>query len=133
MIESTTEIRVRYAETDKMGVVYHGNYFTWFEVGRVRLLDEVGLPYRELEASGYRLPVLEATARFHRPASFDDRLTIKTCIREKPLVRMNIDYEVWKDDTLVCTETTRHAFVDKNGAPARPPIEFTQRIRAYFK
>ncbi len=132
MIESTTEIRVRYAETDKMSIVYHGNYFAWFEVGRVCLLDEVGLPYREIEASGYRLPVLEATARFHRPASFDDRLTIKTYIREKPLVRMNIDYEVWNGKTLICTGATRHAFVNKNGAPARPPADFTKRIEVFF-
>lgn len=132
MIETSTEVQVRYAETDKMGVVYHGNYFTWFEIGRVRMLDEAGLPYREIEASGYLLPVLEATAQYLRPASFDDRLTIKTFIREMPTVRIKIDYEVWKDDTLLCTGSTRHAFVDENGSPSRPPAHFTERMKAYL-
>ena len=132
MIETKTKIIVRYAETDKMGVVYHGNYFTWFEIGRVRMLDEIGFPYREIEASGFRLPVLEASAKYLRPASFDDRLVIHTIIREKPKVRMNIEYEVWRGETLLCTGLTRHAFVDTQGAPTRPPPLFIKRMGVYF-
>ena len=75
MLSATTEIRVRYAETDKMGVVYHANYFVWFEAARIQLLDDLGLPYNDLEERGYLLPVLECGAKFLQPAHFDDRLT----------------------------------------------------------
>ena len=69
MIVARTEIRVRYAETDKMGIVYHGNYLIWFEVGRIVLLDEIGLPYRDVEKAGFRLPVLEVGIRLPRRQS----------------------------------------------------------------
>src|SRR5687768_17754441 len=83
MIESRTQVVVRYAETDMMGVVYHGNYLPWFEVGRTTLLKELGLPYRQLEADGYRLPVLEVSAKYLRPAVYDDTITIVTVLRDK--------------------------------------------------
>ena len=76
MIESRTQVTVRYAETDMMGVVYHGNYLPWFEVGRTTLLKELGLAYRRLEEEGFRLPVLEVSARYLRPAVYDDTITI---------------------------------------------------------
>ncbi|HRG57116.1 MAG TPA: thioesterase family protein, partial [Lacunisphaera sp.] len=72
MLESRVQITVRYAETDMMGIVYHGNYLPWFEVGRTTLLKECGLPYRELEAQGYRLPVIELGTKFFKPALYDD-------------------------------------------------------------
>ena len=80
MLYATTEIRVRYAETDKMGVVYHANYFVWFESVRIQLLDDLGLPYNDLEERGYFLPVLECRAKFLQPAHFDDRLTVTVAI-----------------------------------------------------
>src|SRR5688572_24354760 len=87
MIESRTEIIVRYAETDMMGIVYHGNYLPWFEVGRTTLLKECGLPYKELEAQGYHLPVIELAVKYTRPALYDDTLTVITRLREKPTLR----------------------------------------------
>ena len=76
MIQATVETRVRFAETDAMGVTYHGNYLPWFEMARVALLDQLGTPYRELEKSGFLLPVLEAGLKYHRPSHFDDRVRI---------------------------------------------------------
>ena len=75
---SEKEIRVRYAETDKMGITYHSNYFVWFEVARIHLLDELGVVYKNLEAEGYFLPVVECNARFLAPVRFDDVVKIVT-------------------------------------------------------
>ncbi|MEY4003920.1 MAG: Acyl-CoA thioester hydrolase YbgC, partial [Verrucomicrobiota bacterium] len=94
MIESRTQVTVRYAETDMMGVVYHGNYLPWFEVGRTTLLKELGLPYRQLEEEGFRLPVLEVSARYLRPAVYDDTVTIVTRLHDRPLLRIRLEYEV---------------------------------------
>ncbi|HZQ38151.1 MAG TPA: thioesterase family protein [Dehalococcoidia bacterium] len=112
---------MRYAETDMMGVVYHGNYLPWFEIGRTTLLRELGLPYRELEAQGFRLPVLEVTAKFIRPALYDDTITIVTTLRDKPLLRIHLEYEVQRGAELLATGRTVHAFIDREGRPVRPP------------
>jgi acyl-CoA thioester hydrolase len=121
MIESRSQITVRYAETDMMGVVYHGSYLPWFEVGRTALLKEMGLSYRQLEAEGYRLPVLEVAAKFIRPAVYDDTITVVTRLREKPLLRIHLEYEVRRGEELLATGRTTHAFVDREGRPVRPP------------
>ncbi len=76
MIQSRVQVTVRYAETDMMGIVYHANYLPWFEVGRTTLLKEIGVPYRKLEEEGFRLPVLEVSAKYIRPAVYDDTLEI---------------------------------------------------------
>src|ERR1043165_2690424 len=98
MIQSRAQVVVRYAETDMMGVVYHGNFLPWFEIGRTTLLKEMGLPYRQLEAEGYRLPVLEVGAKYIRPALYDDTITVITTLREKPLLRIRLEYEVKRDE-----------------------------------
>ena len=121
MIRSRTEITVRYAETDMMGVVYHGSYLPWFEVGRTTLLKELGLPYRELEASGFFLPVLEVGAKYLRPARYDDVLTIVTTLAERPLLRIRLEYEVRRGEALLATGHSVHAFIDREGRPVRPP------------
>ena len=121
MIESRSQITVRYAETDMMGVVYHGSYLPWFEVGRTALLKEMGLSYRQLEGEGYRLPVLEVAAKFIRPAVYDDTITVVTRLREKPLLRIHLEYEVRRGEELLATGRTTHAFVDREGRPVRPP------------
>jgi len=131
MIQARTQVTVRYAETDMMGVVYHANYLPWFEVARTHLLKENGLPYRQLEADGYRLPVLEVTARYLRPAVYDDVITLVVSLREKPLLRIRLEYEVRRGDELLATGHTVHAFVDLQGRPVRPPPAFarwTQRV-----
>lgn len=84
MYESTTQIRVRYAETDQMNVVYYGNYAQYFEVGRVESIRQLGYTYKDMETSGVIMPVVEMHVRYLRPATYDDLLTIKTTLRELP-------------------------------------------------
>lgn len=133
MITSRSQITVRYAETDMMGIVYHANYLPWFEIGRTTLLKEQGLPYRELEAQGYRLPVLEISAKYQRPAVYDDTLTIITTLKEKPLLRIKLSYEVRRGHELLATGESSHAFVDLQGKPVRPPPSFVARMDAVFR
>ncbi|MBC7651736.1 MAG: acyl-CoA thioesterase [Deinococcales bacterium] len=84
MYQSTTQIRVRYAETDQMRVVYHGNYAQYFEVGRVEAIRSLGFTYKDLEEMGVIMPIVELTSKFLRPAHYDDLLTIKTMLKELP-------------------------------------------------
>lgn len=133
MIQSRADVVVRYAETDMMGVVYHGNYLPWFEVGRTTLLKELGLAYRQLEADGYRLPVLEVSAKYFRPALYDDTLTIVTTLRERPLLRIRLEYEVRRGEELLATGMTVHAFIDREGKPVRPPPAAVAVFAAAFK
>jgi len=132
MITSRSQVTVRYAETDMMGIVYHANFLPWFEIGRTTLLKEQGLPYRELEAQGYRLPVLEISAKYLRPALYDDTLTIITTIKEKPLLRIRISYEVHRGHELLATGESSHAFVDREGKPVRPPPMFVTKMNSLF-
>ena len=101
MITSRASVSVRYAETDMMGVVYHGSYLPWLEIGRTTLLKEHGLPYRELEAEGFFLPVLEVGLRYLRPAKYDDTINITTFLREKPTLRIRMEYELHRGDELL--------------------------------
>ena len=133
MIHTISHIRVRYAETDRMDVVYHSNYLVWFETARILMLDEIGIPYLEIEARGLRLPVLTATAEYKRPARFDDRLEIHLFMREKPRARFRFEYKVRRGDTLLATGTTSHGFMDTNGKGLRPPEEFLAKINAAWQ
>src|SRR6202000_1550771 len=84
MFTSETQVRVRYAETDQMNIVYHGNYAQYFEVGRVEAIRQLGFSYKDLEATGIILPVIEWTAKFLRPARYDDLLTVRTTLKDWP-------------------------------------------------
>lgn len=132
MIQSRTQVTVRYAETDMMGVVYHGNYLPWFEIGRTTLLREQGLPYRQLEEEGFRLPVLEVAVKYLRPAVYDDTVTIVTTLRERPLLRIRLEYEVYRGEELLATGSTVHAFIDRSGRPVRPPAAFSETMAGLF-
>lgn len=132
MIVSRSQIHVRYAETDMMGVVYHGNYFAWFEVGRTQLLKEQGIVYRDLEAQGYLLPVIEISAKYLRPARYDDEITVITTLNERPLLRIRLDYEVKRGDELLVTGFTVHTFINRQGEPVRPPTVFADRMKELF-
>jgi acyl-CoA thioester hydrolase len=129
--ESSSRIRVRYAETDQMGVAWHGNYLAWFEVGRTDLLRGLGLSYRELEAQGLRLPVVELSARFTRPARYDDVLEIRTRLASLGGARLAFEYEVVRDGTqeTLATGNTTHASVDPEGRPRRLPGELRSRLQ----
>ena len=132
MIISRAEVRVRYAETDMMGIAYHGNYLPWFEIGRTSLLREQGLPYAELEKLGYRLPVLAVNARYLRPALYDDVLTVETTMRERPILRIRLDYRILRGEELLATGFTEHAFLNHQNQPVRPPPTFVARMKEIF-
>jgi acyl-CoA thioester hydrolase len=132
MIQSQVQVVVRYAETDMMGVVYHGNYLPWFEIGRTTLLKERGIAYRDLEAAGYRLPVLEVRVKYLKPACYDDTVTIITTLADRPLLRIELAYEVRRGPDLLATGHTVHAFIDREGRPVRPPPFFTRRMKELF-
>lgn len=120
---SASRVRVRYAETDQMGVAYHGGYFAWFEVGRTDLLRGRGFTYRELESQNLRLPVIEARARFLKPALYDDVLEIRTTITSVSGARVAFAYEVAREGSegVLATGATSHAAVDSRGRPRRLP------------
>jgi acyl-CoA thioester hydrolase len=132
VIQSRVLVTVRYAETDMMGIVYHANYLPWFEVGRTTLLKEIGVPYRKLEEEGFRLPVLEISAKYIRPAVYDDTLEVLTTLAERPLLRIRLDYEVRREGELLATGTSVHAFVDREGRPTRPPAWAVEKIAKAF-
>lgn len=124
---SSSRVRVRYAETDAMGVAYYANYFVWFEVARTDLLRTLGWSYREMEASGVSLPVIEATCQYRRPARYDDELEIRTEGRITSPVRMEFTYTVTLrgQDIQLATGRTAHAAVTRTGRPCRLPAEVT--------
>jgi acyl-CoA thioester hydrolase len=126
----TSTLRVRYAETDKMGVAYYANYFVWFEVGRADLLRSLGWTYREMEHEGVSLPVIEAHCEYRRSARYDDELQVRTGGRMLSPVRMEFTYEVWRttDAVLAASGRTVHAALDPAGRPCRLP----ERIREVF-
>jgi acyl-CoA thioester hydrolase len=132
MLTSRTEVQVRYSETDMMGIAYHGNYLPWFEVGRTTLLKEYGFPYLELEKKGFRLPVLGVNVKYKKPAIYDDILTIETTMAEKPTLRISLNYRVLRDEELLATASTQHAFINTDGQPIRPPAAFVQEMDKLF-
>lgn len=123
-------VRVRYAETDQMGVAWHGEYFAWFEVARTDLLRSRGLTYRQLEQEGLRLPVIEARARFLRPAVYDDVLEISARVTEVRGARVGFEYEVFREGnpTLLASGSTSHAALDRDGRPRRVPEELRRML-----
>ena len=125
MPSSSSRIRVRYAETDAMGVAYYANYFTWFEVGRTDLLRKLGRRYRDLERDGILLPVVEAHCDFRAPARYDDDLDVSTRGGLRSAVRVEFLYEVHRSDdrTLLATGHTLHAATGPHGRPRRLPAD----------
>ena len=127
---SLSVVRVRYAETDKMGVVYYANYFVWFEVGRTDLLRESGWNYRDMEADGFSLPVIEARCAYHASAKYDDDIEVRTTGAMLSPVRVEFTYQVVRasDAATLATGATVHATLDRTGRPCRLPA----RVRTLF-
>lgn len=125
-IHHTTTVRVRYADTDKMGIVYNGVYLQYFEIGRTELLRAKGMPYIDLERSGVLLPVLEARLQYHSPARYDDLLDIESTYTPEHGATIVIEYLIRCNSVVIATGFTRHSFVDaENFKPMRPPKSFT--------
>lgn len=116
-----TRVFVRYAETDQMGVVYHANYLTWFEIGRTEWIASFGYPYAEFERRGLLLPVVEAHLTYHAPARYGDEVTIITRLSSLSGVRLTFTYEILlkkqESSTLLVEGYTKHAWVDKEFRP----------------
>ena len=125
-----TQVRVRYGETDKMGVVYHANYFQYFEVGRTDLIRKYGKTYADLEAEGVLLPVVELEARFHLPARYDDILSIETRVTQVTVVRVRFEYAIRRpsDDGLITEGSTVLASVTPEGRPQRMPEDMRSAL-----
>jgi acyl-CoA thioester hydrolase len=120
---SVSRVRVRYADTDRMGVAYYANYFVWFEVGRTDLLRQSGWSYREMEAEGFSLPVIEAHCAYRAPARYDDEIEVRTTGAHMSPVRVEFTYEIVRmaDEATLATGRTIHATLDRRGKPSRLP------------
>lgn len=123
MKKSSTHTRIRYSETDQMGVVYHGNYAQFFEMGRTEWLRSLGLSYKDMEKSGIMLPVISINFNFIKSALYDDVLTIHTFLKKEPLVKIEFYYEIKnQNNELICTGNSVLAFMHiKTMKPARCP------------
>lgn len=127
---SSSTVRVRYAETDQMGIAYHGNYLAWMEIGRTDLLRERGMTYRQLEERSVRLPVLEAHVKYLKPALYDDVLEVLTTLEELGRARMRFAYEVRRvdDSAQLATGSTEHAAIGPDGRARRIPPELRELL-----
>lgn len=131
MIFHEFKVRVRYAETDQMGVVYHGNYAQYFEMGRVEWLRNLGLSYAYMEKNGIMLPVVSLTLNYKKPARYDDLLTVRTILKKQESVRIEFDYEIYNEkEELLTTGNSVLVFVDmKTGRPVLPPEYVLEKIK----
>jgi acyl-CoA thioester hydrolase len=135
MFTSETKIRVRYAETDQMNVVYHGNYAQYFEVGRVESIRQLGLSYKDVEASGVIMPVIEWTAKFIRPAHYDDLLTIRTTVKQWPVdYRIEFLQEVYNEAGKLLTTGKVLLYFLKSATMEKTlmPEDMEKKLRPFF-
>lgn len=122
-------IRVRYKDTDRMGVVYYGNYLTFFEVGRAELMRDLGFPYAEIEADGYMLVVTEAEAKYHANVGYDSEVTVKTKIARVKNASIRFNYEVVDEaDKLLVSGHTVHACLNSDLKPVRIPPDLKKVV-----
>jgi acyl-CoA thioester hydrolase len=133
--QSETTVRVRYGETDQMGYVYYGYYAMYYEVARVESLRQLGVTYKEIEANGVMMPVLENKSKFFAPARYDELLRIVTTIHQMPGARVSFNYEFFNEENkLIHQGETILAFVDKtSGKPCRPPQAMQEVLKPFFK
>ena len=130
MRTTTSLVRVRYAETDKMGIVYYANYLVWFEIARTDWLRDTGWTYRAMETEGYSLPVIEAHCEYKASAKYDDEIDIETTARLVSPVRIAFDYRVLRrgDGAAIASGYTVHASVDPSGRPVRLPARVRELV-----
>lgn len=135
MIETETQIRVRYADTDMMAVVYHANYANYFEIARTECFRQIGLPYADIEKAGIRLPVIDLHLKYIRPAVYDDLLTVKVTVREMPTVKITFHYEIFnqRNELLVTGESTLVFTNLQTGRPMRMPENLEQSLKKFFE
>lgn len=119
MKQGETQVRVRYGDTDQMGVAYYANYFTWLEVGRTEYFRQMGMPYSEVERNDILLPVIKAFCQYKLPARYDDVIRVVTGVAALQEVRIAFKYELFRQATneLLAVAETEHAFVNRQGRP----------------
>jgi len=134
MLIHETQIRVYYEDTDKMGVVYYGNYPRYYEIGRTELIRSLGISYKEMEESGIMLPASSLRVNYIRSAYYDDLLTIRTIIEKVPLVKFPIRTEIYNDKGELINEgeTVLAFFDEKNEKPCKAPNYFTDKLAGFF-
>lgn len=134
MFSHATQVRVRYGETDRMGYVYYGIYAQYFELGRVEALRSLGFPYKRMEEEGVMLPVHDLQVKYHKPAFYDDELTVRTTIIAPPTVRIVFAYEVRNTEGVLLTEaSTTLVFIDRaTGRPMRAPAALSRALAPHF-
>jgi len=117
------QIRVRYGETDQMGVVYHGNYALYLEIGRIEWLRKLGISYRKMEESGIMLPVVSMSLNFKKSARYDDLINVKTQLKNPPTAKIEFDYEITSENgEIIALANVVLAFIDmKTNRPVRAP------------
>ena len=127
------DVRVRYADADRLGVAYHSRYLEWFESARTEMLREFGIPYRDLEEKGFHLPVVEAWIRYMKPAFYDDLVVVRTSVSLLRMGSMRFEYEVLhkEQQTVLATGFTVHRFVDQKMEPARIPDELKRVVTPF--
>ena len=136
MFTSETQVRVRYAETDQMGVVYHSNYFLYFEVARAESIRQLGFTYADMEKMGIIMPVVDVHVKYLRPALYDDLLSIKTYLKEMPLHhKIEFHHEVFNEkQELLCVGKIILYFMEKEGMKKTAmPEQLKKKIEHYFK
>ena len=135
MITCDIKLRIRYGETDRMGYAYYGNYPLYYEVGRTELLRKFGLTYKELEDAGILLPVSDLKIEYYSAALYDEEITIRTTVKEKPGVKIKFIYEIFNSKSeLINLASTTLVFVKKeNRKPCKPPEHFLEIIATHFK
>ena len=135
MLSNKTDIRVRYADTDKMQFVYNGKYLEYFEVGRTELLRNAGLAYSEVEEAGYQLPLIETGIQYKKPAVYDDILEVEAIVSELYSAKVHIDYIVRKKNSgeIIASGFTDHLFIKEDTKkPTRPPQIYIEALKKYF-
>lgn len=130
MLEQKTQVRIRYAETDQMGVVYHGNYAQFFEIGRTEWLRSFDTTYKTMEESGIMLPVINLQCEFKKSAYYDDVLEIKTSLKKVPSVKIEFEHTIYNQgNQIICTGKTVLVFIDtKTRKPTRCPGFILEKI-----
>ncbi len=135
MVINETEITVRYQETDQMGVVYHANYFVWFEIGRTRLIEQLGFNYSDMENEGVLAPVIDIQAKYKKPVRYGERAIVKTKIDHYDGLRVTYGYAIYTEENeLSVTGTSTHICVNKSTfRPIRLKKHFPDWHEAYLK
>ena len=129
-IEHSVDIRVRYKETDQMGMAYYSNYLVWFEIARTELFRAKGIEYKGLEKEEkVFLPVIEAYCRYKAPLRYDDSVVVTTVLKRSGRIKLHFDYEIKKDGEITTTGYTKHVFINEAGEP----VAMSEKIKKLFK